>query len=425
MPTKRCCCNIPGGCDVAEDDFNRPDNADPGPLWTEVDTGDAEMLSNRLRMNSGLVVTSARQIPPIAPGTNYAHSVVVTCSRALSHTVFEIVLNFSDEDNYSLVRMTYNGTHWEPEFANVSGGSETVVADKNSHPQTGLFSSDVNGNLRIQICYAEAEWTISDVNSQQAWTICGATPRTTLPADTSHGLVGFRGTGLYDDWDYNVHWESRRECFPCSCFCRLTDTDFLCVPEELKLTWVPTSGAFCETNPMGGTDCCPTPFSTEMTLYQQLPTTPAPSSGPSFTAPTFGASRKTASKLVWRSGLLQFEAGNPNINGTPHWVMLVCDLNERNFYLLIDQYPWNDPFLAGTGAPGGLGYNGQKLGWASPDLGTSGSSGGARSAKYANKARSTCDPLTLTFEGLTYTRSSLGPLCEAYGSTYEAVVTEP
>lgn len=398
MPTRRCCCGgVTPGCDVAEDDFNRADSASLGSLWNE-DNGDGEIASNRLKMNSGVVMTTARQIPPIAPGTNYAHSVVVTLIGT-GASEWNIVVNLQDEDNYSFVRFTKSGTEWLPEFYDHSGGSDTLVMDITTHPESPSFSSDVNGNLRVQVCYAEAEWSVSDVNSQASWTNCDATPVTTLPTDATQGLVGFKDAGIYDDWDYNVHWESRRDCLPCTCFCERSDTDFSCIPEVLTLTLVPVGGAYT-----GGIAPCPDPFNLTFTLVQVAAIMGATEPD----APTLGPNLETASKTVWHSGLISGEPGDPNIYGRYHRIMMVCDGNE--IYLTVQQNPKNDAFFVGAA------LDATTVGFDPPDLGAVGN----RTAKYYNPARSSCDPLSLVFEDF---RVTAGVGCPFYSLEYEAVVT--
>lgn len=410
---KHCCC-IEEGCDVQDDNFNRDDSDSLGSKWIEV-SGDGDIVSNRLVVYSGITLTTARQMAPILPGHDYAHSLTVRLMRSdgtNSYSSWRIILNWMDSSNYSFLDVTYNaGTgEWWPAFYNVAGGgSPALVMDVTTHPRSIPFSTDPDGNLHVQICYAEVEWSISDLKSQTQWTTCEANPVATLPSNPSHGLVGF-GPGCYDDFDYNVHYESRRECPPCQCFCLRTASDMSCIPEVLTLTLVPVGGAYS-----GGYSPCPTPSNLVFTMRQVVPifgSTSGPSGSPvgEPTPPTLTPNRETADKRVWHSPLITGDTGSAVINGRYHRITLVCDSDRDRLYLLVQQNPYNDPFL--TGSP----PDNTNLGFNPADFGSFGN----RTAKYFNVARSSCDPLNLVFEDLFV---NLGVSCNPYSDEYEAFIT--
>lgn len=402
MVTKRCCCVA--DCLAAEDDFNRADSDDPGTLWTEV-TGDSDIDGNALLVNSGITVTSARQAAPVLPGTKYTTSCTVTLDRdSGTYSEWHLISNFQDANNFSFIKITYNSgdSTWRPQFYDRAGGSDTLVMDITTHPQSTYFSSDVDGNLAVQWCYGESEWSLSDVKSQNNWTTCDSNPVSTLPTNTSHGLVGFKDAGKYDDFMYYIHWESQRTCSPCQCFCVVSNTDWSCLPETLTLTLVPTGGPYS-----GGLSPCPSPSNLVFTMYQVVPIMGATEPD----APTLTPNRETADKRVWHSPLITGDTGSANINGRFHRMTLVCDSGQDRLYLVIQQNPNNDPFLVVNPGP-----DNTTLYFNPADTGASGN----RTTKFFDLDRSTCDPLSLVFEDI---QVNLGVSCNPYSAAYEAVIT--
>ena len=264
----KCCCPEAVSCLIASDDFDRTDSTSLGSDWVEK-TGDWEIVSNELVADTdGILLTSHRQAKP--RGTTYNYNIEVNMIVG-GVTSWGIICKYIDNDNYDWIDLTLDGTQLWPTFYRRAGGSDSVVMDKTTHT-TGDSFSDVTQTLLI--CYSEVEWSINylggDISS--AWTTCDVSPATSLPADTSIGLVGFN-KGHFDSFFYYYHRLSNPPCNVCDCFCQNPSvlSDYSCYPEKLLLTLNPTA-IFAE--------CTSSPDPIEILLYQvaspPVATTPGP-----------------------------------------------------------------------------------------------------------------------------------------------------
>jgi len=236
MPTKRCCCQNATDCLIASDDFNRTAATSLGANWVE-QTGDWEIVSNELvAVSDGIVLTSHRQAKPV--NTTYNYNIEVDMIVG-SVTSWGIICKYIDDDNYDWIDLTLDGTQLWPTFYRRAGGSDSVVMDKTTHT-TGDSFSDVTQTLLI--CYSEVEWSINYLGGDisAAWTTCDVSPATSLPGDTSIGLVGF-SKGHFDNFFYYYHRLSNPPCNVCDCFCQNPGvlSDYSCYPEKLLLTLNP------------------------------------------------------------------------------------------------------------------------------------------------------------------------------------------
>lgn len=385
-----CCCDcVP----IGTDDFNRA-NANPVTgNWTEV-SGDWEILSNTLNnITEGILVTSLRQSTPLRTGAGYSNTFTVTLLETGGTTEWHLISNYQDANNFYWIKIHNDGGYY-PVFYIRSGGTDTLIMDKTTHPLGSAFTF-VSGALVVTVCTSELEWSISPGNSEGRWQTCTGSPVTSLPADPDEGLVGFK-KGRFDDWGYYKHWETQTNCPGCNCTCYIDDDNVSCIPEELVVTLNPASGPY---------DTCPTPEAIVFAMKQQVPvisTIPTP--------PTFGSSRKTPRKYVWYCELLHGEHQSPPINGAWPWLILVCDTFKGQAYLLVREYP-DESITTDPPTSGGL-----MPYWAAPDTDL------VDGAKRFDIGLSDCDPLILTFPGLTFPRSAVGQ-CGIYGTVYDVVIT--
>lgn len=403
--SQKCCCQAPTQtCIVAQDDFDRPNNADPGSKWVEV-SGSAEIVDNQLNIDTaGVIVTSARQPTP-KTGLGYNLRINLELIYEVGRT-YGIICGFEDENNFDWIRFTAPANQEDPvypEFLRRTGGSDSVLMDITTHPQSGAFffiNEGVDSIMRISICYAQVEWTVFQLNgpSENFWSAeegpstptCGGGGKSSLPTDPAHGLVGFTD-GRYDNWVYEIHWESDPACSNCSCFCQISITDYLCLEEELTFSMYPVQ-TYCWDDPTFGSGCCDPGNVISETLYQKVPTVTG-FGGPGFPDPT----KKTASKRFWYTNILLGESGN-NVPDD-FWVTLICDLTRDRIILAIA--PW--PVLPNT-----LGYfPGGGSGRFDPP--STDNTGYHSESAYFIVEQSMCSPLKLVFPNIIFPRSA--PSC--------------
>jgi hypothetical protein len=252
----KCCCETLPSCIIEQDDFNRADSSSLGSKWVEKSGNWAISSNTLLEVSPGIVLTTARQTKPV--GTLYNYNIEVDMLTG-SVSSWGIICKYTDDNNFDWIDLTLDGSQLWPTFYRRAGGSDSVVMDKTTHPSGSSFS-DVDQTLLI--CYSETEWSINYLGGDlsAAWTTCDVSPSSTLPGDTSVGLVGFL-KGHFDNFVYNYHRLSNPPCNICDCFCQNPDvfSDYSCWPERLLLTLNPTA-IFPE--------CTSSPEPIEFILYQ-------------------------------------------------------------------------------------------------------------------------------------------------------------
>lgn len=387
MVTKRCCC----GCNVEDDDFNRPDSTALGSKWNEIG-GDWRIESNTLRnYGEGILLTTAIQPAPSRTGKGY--NLTVSFDIVNTATEWKIICGYTDASNYDYIRIYTDGTDGllYPQILRRSGGVDTVLMDHTTHTDSSGWSFPTGvSTLNLKICYSDVEWSINPTGPQgeTIYQVCGG-GKDSLPAG-GKGLTGFL-KGDFDNWDYDIHWESQLDCPSCLCFCDEVgnDDDYKCLPETMTLTLKPTvTYAACTTAPPDH----------QVTLYQANPNT---NGGPP-NLPTFES--KGSRKRHWYSNVLR----NTTTTGEYIWFVLSCD-DVNGIYLTILSYPSLilDPALT------------LALILQIPPEHRDANSGNSQ----FKKVESTCSPLNMIFRKLFVTRTAQGQ-CDLEAEEYDAYVTE-
>lgn len=427
--TKRCCCD-PVGCEVAEDDFNRPDSTNLGSKWIEI-SGDAEIDNQQLHIAvQGITLTTARQPHPVNGGANYNLLILVDIIYEPGEE-YHIICGFEDENNFDWVRIYPDGTSdgGQPNYLcslnRRTAGVDAVLMDIASHPKTGKWQfQDVGGVFQssLRICYSTVEWSVSGMRPDETfWTLCDAGGKSQLPNNSAHGLVGFI-RGRFDNFVYTVHYESDPECDGCKCLCVTSDTDYSCLPEYLLLTMTPLN-QYCYTNYIGEQECCDDAGPITVLLRQevpdmpQLPTIPPSDDINATLGPIFGCpDYRTATKRIWYSDPIPADdqgasSGNgqygiPNAN----WFSLICE-SAGDIALSIQQYPrlFSDS------------NSGADVLFEAPDTGTA---AGHENAQFLQLAQSTCDPLSMVFGPVKTDDRPAPGLCWLYATRYSITITE-
>jgi hypothetical protein len=386
---------------LGEDNFDRADENPVSGKWTEI-SGDWRVNANTLEAATpGVLVTSIRQPGPTRGGAGYAHQVTVTIVSTGGFTEWHLICNFVDANNFYWIKVYLDSGKYWPAFYIRSGGSDTLVMDKTTHPIYSGWDLE-SGILRLRICMADVEWCIQPTGAQGdlVWQTCVGDVVHSLPSDPTRGLVGYK-QGRFDDFRYEIHWEARLDCAYCNCICFNGNDDVRCVAENLVVTMTPASGPYS-----WGFGQCSDPAAITFNMYQQAPAVAAYP-----TLPTFGAAYKTPRKFVWYSELIRGEGGAYAIHGGVNWLLLVCDLFYSRIYLAVLEYPNADLTHFTARASAGSPY------WSAVDDPSCGS------AKYFDLTDSTCNPFSLVFKGLVFPRSAVGQ-CDIYGTSYDVVITE-
>ena len=353
MGDRRCCC---GSCYIGEDDFTGDDGDPLGSQWHTV-SGEFEIDSNQCHtVTAGICITTLRQSAPTRSGADYNIKMrVKLCDFPSSGTkTWGVICGYRTSSDYEWIKFDYDASTGElyPSFMQ---NTSSVLKDKTDFPAGDPWSvSPGASGFVASICYANVEWSVTDYGGfggDIAWTICdGGQP--SLPA--SYGMVGFT-QGDFDDWYYEIHWESRSDCEYCKCFCRNEDDidDYLCIPETLYMVIEADTIYSCVD--MDGL---------ELELYQSWPDT----SGGS---PVYDASPE---KKWWFSEVITVETEDI-------WFVLSCEGGV--FRMAALAYP--DKTVVGNQA------NNLYFG----TLGTPSTTG-----EWQNVDDSVCNPLELVFENL-------------------------
>lgn len=301
-----CCCPT---CLIGEDNFDRADENPVTGNWSEV-SGDWSISDNKLvSVTEGILITTLLQVAPV-DSTMYTYRINFSICNTASH--WKIICKYTDSSNYDWVELYYDGLFIFPKFWRHSGSVDVPIMNPNDYPAGVPYQISTGDKLPMSMCYSSTEWSISASVGTNEWVTCGAVPATALPA----GAVGFVGflKGDFDDFSYEIHWESDHNCQTCTCFC-FDGTDSKCIPRELLLTLTPTTP-----HP----DCTTAPTTLSYKLIQSLPNEPADP------PPTYFASPE---KRWWFSEPVQDVPSE-----TDHWFRLECR-SRGQFELIMMYYP--------------------------------------------------------------------------------------
>jgi len=236
----KCCCAQ--GCEIARDHFDR-DNANPPNGSWSVLSGEWEIASNRLRsITDGVIVTTKRQSAPTRVGKGYNSRVFVDLVIPATGTAsWGVITAFTSLTDFRWIRLDYSagygGGQLTPTFYQRSGASDSVVIDTTTNPGGEVWTPSPGTNFPMVFCNANVEWSAAGSADQGdvIWQTCTAGGLTSLPTSPNGG-VGFL-FGEFDNWIYEIHWESRLDCQRCNCIClsEIDPDDYSCLPETLNL----------------------------------------------------------------------------------------------------------------------------------------------------------------------------------------------
>jgi len=381
----KCCCGA-SSCLIGSDDFERADENPVTGDWAEI-SGDWEVASNQLNsVSEGLLITKLRQVAPV-DGTAYTYRFYFTVHGS---GPWKIICKFTDSTNFDWIELLDIGTdEYAPKFWRRTGGVDSLVLDPANYPAGPLLALTTVQGASFSICYSSVDWSISGPGEFR-WSSCEGSPATALPA-SPYGFVGFL-SGTFDNFVYDIHWESNHDCYYCGCFCSdgVGGSDYKCIPEELTLTLTPV---------VNHTECTSSPPSYTFTLLQSFPlTTPDPPPATYDEHPE---------KKFWFSN-----TKGPFVDAGPDyiWFRLEC-LGFGDFELHILQYP--------SGASDPIQLLASTLIKFTSILGPT---DGARPTAVE------CTPIVLTFPNLQKILLQIGSggpyWCEWEAKEYSVVITE-
>ncbi len=251
MPPRLCCCQ--GDCLICEDDFSRPDENPVTGSWEAIGAAEWEVQDETLRhVVEGPIITTCRPVASTRPNTEYSIKMYFRLIDVADEDEFKVICGYIDANNFHWIKLLIEGTSVWPEFMIRSGGVDTVLMDRLTHPGGIPFPFDtVTNTWSAKICYSENDWTIDassgsnddDIGnesqeSETQWTLTGGGGLGSLAPGL--GPVGFL-FGEFDDFALHYHWEANVACDYCSCICRDDDDidNYDHFPECLLATFIP------------------------------------------------------------------------------------------------------------------------------------------------------------------------------------------
>jgi hypothetical protein len=210
-----CCC---GTCQIASDNFNRPDG-DPGSKWS----GDGVIVDNALEADNDTTTVCS----PTPLGSFHASCKLVGTTNGAVY-----IIKPGDPNGAYLVTATFTGTVGSGTFnIKVETGVETLDYD---------FDWDFEDETLV-VCYQPGV-QLSAGPSGRAIVNSGEAQWVTLCINNNHddcwpgGLGNWTFvSGTFDDWIYQVHWIERLDCPNCDCFCSEGGANS-CIPDTLNIT---------------------------------------------------------------------------------------------------------------------------------------------------------------------------------------------
>ena len=374
-----CCC---GSCVIGADDFNRANENPVTGTWSTIGGAWSISANQLVNLSEGVLITTLIQPAPVN-STKYTYRIRFSINETATN--WKIICKYINSTSFDWVELLYIGIYIYPKFWRRVSNVDTLLMDPFDYPAGNQFEIPGGGILPFTICYSSNEWSITSGIGSYNWVDCEAIPATALPAG-SVGFVGFL-KGNFDDFSYEVHWESDNNCLLCTCFCD-DGIDSQCIPEDLLLTLTPTTIHI---------DCTTNPETISLRLRQSLPTEPA-------TPPPIY--RASPEKKWWFSDpVLDVQ------DGTRHWFRLEC-LSRGAFELILMLYPNGSSSPVITVARTVIQFQNQN-----------GSNSGSLSVTTL------CNPIVITFGAIqkyTLQIGSPGPFfCTPYAALiYSAIVTE-
>jgi hypothetical protein len=238
MPPRRCCCGAVR-CELGDDNFNRSDANPPSGKWRVV-SGEYEIADNVLNtITEGVLATTICHASVHDEGSFIANFRLVDMR---TRSIFKVRAGKPDTSAYEV--------HFEPMDVDTPGaqikitviGDETVVQ---TQPWPVFGGNSVN-ETDVFICYQPGVMLRGSIGSfggqppvpgacvsaagASCWTIGGV----------DVGNFSFID-GAFDNWDYRVTATDDLRCDPCGCFCLkgekpedVYDPDKACFPSCIR-----------------------------------------------------------------------------------------------------------------------------------------------------------------------------------------------
>jgi len=349
MPPRLCCCGAPG-CLLGFDDFDREDSNDPGPKWRILE-GEWQITSNRLSGSGKLATTICH--PLAYPLGSYVMRVkLIGFDGSVSD--WEVFIGDPENPAWRVAVSHNNGT---------SQATLTLYDDSDTLIHAETYNG-VTGTQELQICFVPGMMVSAFLGAriphidecdgsegERCYTITGGP-----------NVGGFAfGEGVFDDWEYSVHFLENENCESCSCYCFKSRFDYSCLPRTLTLTFE-SVGAVSATFP-----------DITLTQSQGSPASPWPDKLGQWNSGVFNCGSPVGAEFTFR-----FECGNPLE------LMSLIPLSNTYGAELGGQIVWS---------------------WLSGALPTN-------SARQAIPEDSTCEPLSIVFPEIQLQSAFPGPGCD-------------
>jgi hypothetical protein len=216
MPPRRCCCGAVR-CELGDDDFNRSDANPPSGKWRVV-SGEYEIADNVLNtITEGVLATTICHASVHDEGSFIANFRLIDVR---TRTIFKVRAGKPDTSAYEV---HFEGLDIDTVDARIRVtviGDETVVQ---THPWP-VFAGDSANEVDVFVCYQPGVMLRGSIGSfsgqppvpgacisaagANCWTIGGV----------DVGNFSFID-GRFDNWTYQVTATDDLNCVPCGCFC--------------------------------------------------------------------------------------------------------------------------------------------------------------------------------------------------------------
>jgi len=346
MPPRFCCCET--SCILGTDDFQRVDNADPGPKW-KIISGTGAIVSNHIEVN-GIVATTICHPVGHDNGSYIARFDLVNC-RTVS--TFRIGVGDPTAPSPYEVKFEFSGMDTPGAAILVTVVGTTTVSFSHLWPLDVL--GDSANVVPVSICYEPGALLRGSVGTPPQVDTCIPGPGAACYVSGADDVGGFFWKlGHFDNWDYQETILDNFNCDPCGCFCFRRQgalKEFSCYPVKLYLNFLLVSGTCSELDGI----------SIEMTQGELSPGDGYPQ------------------KQSWFSEVLECD-------GNQYAFVLDCTvmtIDGTNWFQALSLRLTDSVYVNAT----------TLFNWVTPSVNLS-----TRDAEYAT---STCDPLLLNFPGLT------------------------
>ena len=230
MGRRRCCCFHPG-CDIFDDDFDRPNSTSLGSNWLE-DLGDPEIFGNTLRMppDSRAICTVPH---PLWDATGHVKVDMIDIQEG---DIFRLIIDFIDDEDDPLYR-----NYLFAEYEAGAGGEGllkvgSAVAGVASYAH--VLPGDHDPSDYLLICRGVSGIYAQTSHAALAWYCPGEYDK--KPYKVGLENPGSENTIRFDNLDCWDHEHTDPACGGCECDC-----DGHCVGKALTATFDATGDCDC------------------------------------------------------------------------------------------------------------------------------------------------------------------------------------